>query len=60
MANACEFMVLRGEVKRTLGVFNKHVDVSAFCTRNQIKVDEPHIGCGSCHPLPPGFTKPEP
>lgn len=57
-ANACEFMTLHGRVKRTLGIFRKRVEVQAFCTKNQVKVAEPQIGCGSCHPLPPGFIPP--
>lgn len=59
LANACEFLMLRGEVKRTLGIFKKQVVVSAFCSKNNVKVTEPHIGCGQCHPLLPAFSKPE-
>lgn len=57
-ANACEFMVLHGEVKRFLGVFKKQVVVSAYCTKSNQKVTEPQVGCGQCHPLPPGFKPP--
>lgn len=56
-ANACEFMVLHGEVKRFLGVFKKQVVVSAYCTKSNLKVTEPQVGCGQCHPLPPGFDR---
>ncbi|HEY4693265.1 MAG TPA: hypothetical protein VIH16_07490 [Bellilinea sp.] len=59
-ANACEFLTLHGEVKRTLGVFRKRVIVSASCTKSKTNVAEPHVGCGQCHPIPPVFTKPEP
>lgn len=55
-ANACEHMVLQGEVKRILGLFKKQVVVSAYCTKSNLKVNEPHVGCGQCHPLPPEFT----
>ena len=59
-ANACEFLVLQGEVKRTLGRIKKRMVVSASCSKNKVKVTEPHIGCGQCHPLPPVFSEPEP
>lgn len=59
-ANACEFLVLHGEVKRTLGILKKRVVVTASCTKTKIMVSEPHIGCGQCHPIPPVFEKPEP
>lgn len=55
-ANACEFMVLRGEVKRRLGVLKKQVVVSAYCTKSEQKVTEPHVGCGQCHTLPSAIT----
>lgn len=57
-ANACEFMELQGQVKRFLGVFKKQVVVSAYCTKSNQKVTEPQVGCGQCHPLPPGFNQP--
>ena len=60
LANACEFLNLQGEVKRTLGIFKKRVMVSASCSKNKVPVTEPHIGCGQCHPLPPEFSEPEP
>ncbi len=59
-ANACEFLVLHGEVRRTLGVFRKRVIVSASCTKSKTNVAEPQVGCGQCHPVPTVFTKPEP
>jgi hypothetical protein len=56
-ANACEFLTLEASVKRTLGLFRKRVEVSAYCEKSNQKVDEPQIGCGICHPLPPAITK---
>ncbi len=56
MANACEFMQLRGEVTRPLAVvFQRRVKVTAFCEKTKRSGFDPHIGCGECHPLPPVF-----
>ena len=53
LANACEFMELRGRVVRPLGAaFQRRVQVSAFCTKTERNVQEPHIGCGECHKVP--------
>ncbi|MDI6769314.1 MAG: hypothetical protein QMD04_06525 [Anaerolineales bacterium] len=55
-ANACEFMVLRAEVTRpVMAVFQRRVQVKAFCEKTQQEVAEAHIGCGECHPLPSVF-----
>lgn len=55
-ANACESMQLRATVTRPISaVFQKRVQVSAFCVRTNRVVTEPHVGCGECHPLPPVF-----
>ena len=56
MANACEFMRLRGEVTHPLeAVFQARVKVSAVCEKNGRSGFDPHIGCGECHALPPAF-----
>jgi hypothetical protein len=55
-ANACESMILRGEIIRpVLAVFQKRVRISAFCEKNGRSGFDPHIGCGECHPVPPIF-----
>ncbi len=55
-ANACEFMVLRAEVTRPVtAVFQRRVQVKAFCEKARREVAEAHIGCGECHPLPSVF-----
>ncbi len=54
-ANECENMQLQGRVRRSfLGLIRK-VEVNAYCKKTQQFVNEPHIGCGQCHPLPPSF-----
>jgi len=56
-ANACEFLQLRAQVARPLGaVFQKRVQINAYCKKTGQSVKEPHIGCGECHPLPPSFS----
>ena len=55
-ANACEFLKLHGTVNRSLAnLFQRRVQVTAFCEKVNRAVAEPQIGCGECHPLPPVF-----
>jgi hypothetical protein len=55
-ANACEYLVLRGEVIRPLSnAFRRRVKVIPFCEKTQRTGFDPHIGCGECHSLPPVF-----
>lgn len=55
-ANACPNMILRAEVKVILFGLKKKVLVSAYCTKTNQTVNEPEVGCGNCHILPPEFT----
>ncbi|MBM3144172.1 MAG: hypothetical protein FJ010_04215 [Chloroflexi bacterium] len=55
-ANACEFMQLNARVQRLFFILPPEVIVTAHCTKSHQEVPEPHIGCGSCHTLPPIFT----
>ncbi len=55
-ANACEFLKLHGTVVRPISsLLQRRVQVSAYCEKAQRSVSEPEVGCGECHPLPPGF-----
>ena len=54
-ANACEHMQLSAEVFRPFFIFKPRVRVTAYCTKTQQAVAEPHIGCGECHKLPDVF-----
>lgn len=56
-ANACEHMVLNAKVQRSLLGIIKRVEVTAFCEKSKKAVNEPQIGCGECHPLPPVFME---
>jgi hypothetical protein len=52
-ANACEFLKFRGTVARPLtALFQRRVQVTAFCEKTKRAVAEPQIGCGECHALP--------
>ncbi len=56
LANACEFLQLRGSVTRPLtALFQRRVQVTAYCDKTKRAVAEPHVGCGECHALPFNF-----
>lgn len=50
-ANSCENMVLHGSIRPGLLGLGKSMKITAFCTKSQKSVSEPHVGCGQCHPL---------
>jgi hypothetical protein len=55
-ANACEFMVLNGEVTRPLAAaFQRRVKVTTYCEKTHRSGFDPFIGCGECHPIPSAF-----
>lgn len=52
-ANSCEFMKLHATIKRPFeALFQRRVQVTAYCEKVQRNVAEPHVGCGECHTLP--------
>jgi hypothetical protein len=43
-------MVLEARVvRRWFGLVHR-VEVYAVCTKYEVEVDDPYIGCGRCHP----------
>ena len=49
-ANACPNMVLEARVvRRWFGLVHR-VEVYAVCTKHEVEVDDPYVGCGHCHP----------
>jgi len=53
LANACEFLKLNVTVERPFtALFQRRVQVSAYCEKSKKNVSEPHVGCGECHALP--------
>ena len=52
-ANACEFLKLKPTVARPVtALFQRRVQISAYCEKSKRSVSEPQIGCGECHALP--------
>jgi hypothetical protein len=52
-ANSCEHMKINAFVARPFAaMFQRRVQVSAYCEKSQRKVSEPQVGCGGCHDLP--------
>ena len=55
-ANACEHQQLQARVVRRFLGLKREVEVSATCSKSHEKVEDPHIGCGQCHPGLPNFV----
>jgi hypothetical protein len=52
-ANSCQHLKLNVVVARPFAaLFQRRVQVSAFCEKTKRGVSEPQIGCGECHTLP--------
>ena len=52
-ANSCGNMVLKTTVTRPIiAIFQRRVQVTAYCDKSNRAVAEPQIGCGECHALP--------
>lgn len=51
LANACEHMVLKPRLGRTL-LLKRVVQVRTYCAKTQQADFDPHLGCGECHHLP--------
>jgi hypothetical protein len=49
-ANACPHMVLEARVVRHWLGLVRRVEVYAVCTKHQVEVEDPYVGCGHCHP----------
>jgi len=52
-ANSCKHMSLRATLIRPWSaLFQRRVQITAFCQKSKRDVPEPQIGCGECHALP--------
>jgi hypothetical protein len=52
-ANSCQHMKLIPSVVRPVAaLFQRRVQINAFCEKTKRDVSEPQIGCGECHALP--------
>ncbi len=56
LANACSHMQLKPRLTRPFPFIRQQVEITAYCTKAERLVREPHIGCGECYDLP--FTLP--
>ena len=55
-ANACEFLQLSARITRPFAAaFMERVEITAYCEKSNKTVNEPQVGCGDCHPIPPIF-----
>lgn len=55
-ANSCQHMKLHPVVARPVtALFQRRVQITAFCEKTQRDVPEPQVGCGECHALPFNF-----
>ncbi len=57
MANACPHMRLLPRLERPFPFIRRQVAVQAVCDLTKRKGFDPHVGCGSCHELPPEFSE---
>jgi hypothetical protein len=49
-------MTLKAKIIRPFPYIQRRVQVTAYCSKCECEVQEPKIGCGQCHPLPPIFA----
>jgi hypothetical protein len=53
LANSCQHMRLRLRIARPFSaMFQRRVQVTAYCEKTAREVREPQVGCGECHSLP--------
>jgi len=53
LANSCQQMKLKALVSRPFAaLFQRRVQITAYCEKTQRDVSEPQVGCGECHALP--------
>lgn len=56
-ANNSPELVLQATVKKGVLGLNRHVEVTAFCSRHLIDVPKPHVGCPECAKEKPGLQE---
>lgn len=50
LANGSPHLVLRGTVRQGfLGLVGRRVEVRAFCSKHQIPIEDPYVGCPLCN-----------
>ena len=56
-ANNSPDLVLQAMVKKGILGMNRHVKVTASCSRHLIEVPKPHVGCPKCAKEKPGLEE---
>jgi hypothetical protein len=56
-ANGSPYLVLHGRIRSGFLGFNRRMEVSAFCSKHSVEIDEPHIGCPQCALERPGWQE---
>jgi len=51
LANACQNMELIPRLVRPFPFIKQQVEVDSYCRKEGRSGFDPHVGCGSCHPL---------
>jgi hypothetical protein len=54
-ANASPEMELTLTIKNKFFIFGREIEVDAHCTRHNIPIDDPHVGCSKCNASKPGL-----
>ncbi|HVU14229.1 MAG TPA: hypothetical protein VHD90_23280 [Phototrophicaceae bacterium] len=54
-ANASPDMELTLTVKPRLLGLGRKLEVTAYCRRHHVKIDDPYVGCPQCHDERPGL-----
>lgn len=57
LANSSPHLVLQATVKKGFLGVNRHVKVTAFCSRHLIDVPKPQVGCPECAKEKPGLQE---
>lgn len=57
LANSSPNLVLQATVKKGVFGMNRHVEVSAFCSKHLIDVPKPQVGCPECAREKPGLQE---
>lgn len=55
LANASPNLELKLTIKYRLLVIGRYNEVSAYCIKHRIPIDDPHIGCPQCNAERPGI-----
>ena len=56
-ANSSPDLVLEATIKQGILGMNRHVEVTAFCSRHLVEVDKPEVGCPQCAMERPGLKE---